>query len=110
MREEQAGNHDDGKDQQFRLDNAPQRGACQFDLTELDGGLTIIVDGNRGIPDFNTLVTEKTGPGNKARFPDEREADKLAGDASKASRKEMVARLALFKSGKPYVQPLVKKP
>lgn len=36
--------------------------------------------------------------------------DKLPGDAGKASRKEMAARLALFQSGKPYVQPLAKKP
>ncbi len=36
--------------------------------------------------------------------------DKLPGDAGKVSRKEMAARLALFKSGKPYVQPVTKKP
>lgn len=32
--------------------------------------------------------------------------DKLPGDAGKASRKDMAERLALFKSGKPYVMPL----
>jgi hypothetical protein len=77
----QAGRHDHRKDHDFGFDDAPDAGAGQFDLPEIDGGFTVVVDGDGGIPDFNALVAEKLGPGNKAGLPDQRQADELAGNA-----------------------------
>ena len=78
---EQRGDDHDGKDHDFRLDDTAQAGAGQLDLPEIHRGLAVVVDGDRGVPDLDALIAEKFGSGDKARLPNQRQADELSGDS-----------------------------
>src|SRR6056300_361761 len=80
LRKKQAGDHDNRKYHDFRLDNPADAGAGKLNLPKINGGFTIIVNRNGRIPDLNALIAEIFGTGNKADLPDQRQADKLPGN------------------------------
>ena len=77
---QQAGYHHDGKDYDFRFNDATDTGAGQLDFTKLYSRFTVVMYRNRSIPDLNSLITEILGAGNKTGLPHERQAHELTGN------------------------------